>query len=69
MFKIFILKLTNRSVIMKRNKFSEEKKTREIKIISEDKFVVEITVKLKKISFSSESNLDLSNIVPEFSLK
>lgn len=30
--------------------FSEEKKTREIKIISEDKFVVEITVKLKKKS-------------------
>lgn len=49
MFEIFILKLTDMSVIMKRNKtFLKEVKTGEIQIILGAEFVVGITVKVRK---------------------
>lgn len=72
LFKIFILKLTDMSVIMKRNKtfLKEKKKTGEIQIILEAEFAVGITVKLKKhFPLLSESNHNLYNAMPEFSLK
>lgn len=59
---------------MKRNKnfLKKEKKTGENKTISEAEFVVRISVKCKKpthFPLSSDSNHDLFNIIPEFSLK
>lgn len=52
MFEIFILKLTDMSIIMKRNKtfLKEDKKTGEIQIILGAEFVVGITVKVRKTS-------------------